>query len=477
MNDQELLREYAAAGSQPAFRQLVERHLPLVYSAARRRLTDSQLAEDVAQQVFTLLAGKAGRLSRHVVLSGWLYRTACHVASETLRRETRRQQREQLAVTAMNLTDTDATWREIEPLLDDAMASLGETDRDAVVLRFFENKSLRDVGAALGLSDDAAQKRLSRAVEKLRVFFQQRGRSTTGTTLAAAIAAGAIQAVPVGMTATISTAVLSGAALASSALITTKIMSWTTLKPLFATGAALGAATAIIIQTQQVGALRRENHELQARLATAEESATEVGQRLTRIAAAAENDPLKVELAKLRGEVAALRQSQNAMKSENASLRKAVASGGDQPLDAEKLDAEKEAMRDFGLARLNYSKTWGLALMLFAQDHDYQLPETLKQAGSYFAKALPNGDDMSAGEREQFGQLTPEQFELTYRGSLKDIKNPMNTIILREREVWNSGTTPGTVRTYLFADGHSEIHRAPDGNHEAWEKERLPTNQ
>src|SRR5262245_38599210 len=170
MTDYELLRSYASDGSQSAFTQIVERHLPLVWSAACRQMGDAHLAQDVAQQVFTVLAQKAATLSSHIILSGWLYRVTCHVAARTQRGEWRRRQRDQFARTAMNNASSDSTGQEIESVLDEAMGSLGQLDRDAVILRYFENKSLQEVGAALGSSEDAAQKRLVRAVEKLRTY-------------------------------------------------------------------------------------------------------------------------------------------------------------------------------------------------------------------------------------------------------------------------------------------------------------------
>src|SRR5262245_35771040 len=196
MTDHELLQAYATEGSQSAFTQLVERHLPLVWSAACRQMGDVHLAQDVAQQVFTVLAKKANALGSQIILSGWRYRATCHVAARTQRGELRRRQRERVAITVMNDAPSDSTWREIQSLLDEAMSTLGQRDRDAVVLRYFENKSLQEVGAALGSSEDAAQKRLGRAVEKLRAFYGKRGKAIATSSLVTAVTLGAIQPAP-----------------------------------------------------------------------------------------------------------------------------------------------------------------------------------------------------------------------------------------------------------------------------------------
>src|SRR5690349_17814633 len=137
MNDRELLQDYVQNGSQNAFTQLVERHVNLVYSAGRRLVRDTHLAEDVTQQVFMLLARKAGRLGSSTILSAWLYRAARHVASETVRREFRRRRREQIAVEAVSHSPAEDSWQQIEPLLDAAMSKLGAGDHDAIVLRYF----------------------------------------------------------------------------------------------------------------------------------------------------------------------------------------------------------------------------------------------------------------------------------------------------------------------------------------------------
>src|SRR3954465_12059118 len=174
MEDAELLSQFVRRKSEAAFRRLVERHGVLVYSAAMRQVGNSALAEDVTQVVFILLARKAEKLPEDVVLTGWLYRTTRHVASKALRSERRRRKREQEAFEMQTLEQHDQ-WKDVAPCLDDAMTKLGKVDRDAVLLRFFQNRSLREVGETLGMTEDTAQKRVGRAVEKLRKFFWKRG--------------------------------------------------------------------------------------------------------------------------------------------------------------------------------------------------------------------------------------------------------------------------------------------------------------
>ena len=159
-------------GSERAFRELVERYVNLVYSAAIRHLEEPQLAQDVVQTVFTALARKARTLPRDVILGGWLYRHTCFVASQAARTERRRRARERQALEMNALNDQpEPDWERLAPFLDQAMQGLGTSDRDAVVLRYFEGRNLRHVGAALGISEEAARKRVTRALEKLRSFL------------------------------------------------------------------------------------------------------------------------------------------------------------------------------------------------------------------------------------------------------------------------------------------------------------------
>ena len=147
MDDRELLRDYVEGRSQEAFRQLVDRHLPMVYSAARRMVRDAHLAEDVAQSVFTTLAQKAESLVPPQVVSGWLYNTTRHLALHAVRTEQRRREREQTAF-AMQTLDLAPDDPRIAEHLEPAMAELDPADRDALVLRYLENRSLRNSASA-----------------------------------------------------------------------------------------------------------------------------------------------------------------------------------------------------------------------------------------------------------------------------------------------------------------------------------------
>ena len=217
--DLELLARYSRQHAEDAFTELVRRHLGLVYSAALRQVRLPQLAEEIAQSAFMDLARHAAKLKPDTILTAWLYQVARRTAIDVVRREASRQLREQTAaeMNVMNATADD--WTQVEPLLDEAMHALDETDRAAVLLRYFENKSLRDVGAALGTTDNAAGKRINRAVERLREFFAKRGVTVGTSGLVAVISANAVQAAPVGLAATIAAAALSSTAIATTAVV------------------------------------------------------------------------------------------------------------------------------------------------------------------------------------------------------------------------------------------------------------------
>ena len=256
----ELVREFATRRSDAAFETLVSRHLNLVYSVALRQVRDPHLAQEVAQAVFIILARKAGSLEPETILSGWLYRTAQYASADALKSQRRRQHREQEAYMQSILNEPESeAWTQIAPMLDAAMLRLGEKDRNAIVLRFFENKNLREVGAALGASEDSARVRIHRALEKLRKFFTKRGVMLSATVIATAVLANSVQDATVGLAATISAAAVKSSAVAASTLTLVKgalkLMAWTKMKTAVVSGAvvllAAGTTTITVKEIQE----------------------------------------------------------------------------------------------------------------------------------------------------------------------------------------------------------------------------------
>src|ERR1039458_2901702 len=279
-SDVQLLRDYAEDGNEAAFRELVTRHTDLVYSAALRQGFSPDLAGDIIQSVFTDLARKAKPVAEKLQdkgsLAGWFHRgTRCAALSQL--RDTRcrlaneRQAMEQLLTNSESAPD----WEHIRPVLDEALDSLGEEDREALLLRYFKNHDFRAVGLALGVSDDAAQKRVSRAVEGLREFFVKRGVTVGASGLVVLIAANAVQAAPAGLAVTISTAaVLVGGAVSTSTVIAaTKTIAMTTLQKTFAAATLAAAIGTGVYQAHQASNLRQQVQTLQGeRDAVAERS-------------------------------------------------------------------------------------------------------------------------------------------------------------------------------------------------------------
>ena len=249
-----LLADYVTHGSEPAFRELVARYVNLVYSTALRLVHgDSHRAEDVVQTVFADLARLAGTLSRDVMLGGWLHRRTWHVATTLMRNERRRQHRERQAAEMNGLEDNpEGQFERIAPMLDEAIDQLSARDRAAIVLRFFEHRDLRAIGELLGSNEDAAQKSVSRAVEKLRCHFARRGMVASSTAIASVIAAHAVQAAPAGLASTVATTSLAGAGSFTllSTIINTMLMKKTACIIL---GVALVAAITIPIIIAKAG--------------------------------------------------------------------------------------------------------------------------------------------------------------------------------------------------------------------------------
>ncbi|HEY3761069.1 MAG TPA: TIGR03435 family protein [Verrucomicrobiae bacterium] len=254
LDDNGLLQEYVRRNSEEAFATLVERHVNKVYSVALRLTGNPHQAEEITQAVFVILARKSHQLGRGVILYSWLYKTARLTSAAFIRGEVRRARREQEAYMQKILSETNEpdVWPQVAPLLDAALAMLNETDRRALVLRFFYGKTMKEVGIGLGANEDAAKKRVSRALEKMQHYFAKHGVQSTTAILGEAILANSVLIAPLTLAKTATAVALSKGAPASASTSTLikgalKIMAWTKVKTAILVSAcvllAVGATT------------------------------------------------------------------------------------------------------------------------------------------------------------------------------------------------------------------------------------------
>lgn len=450
--DGELLQRYARTHSEEAFAELVRRHLDLVYSAVRRRLNgDDGLAQDAAQAVFTDLARKAPSLSGRPSVAGWLYRSALFAATDLVRAESRRRRRElDFMRDTIGQADPELDWRQLRPVLDDAMLQLKDRDREALLLRYFENRPLSEVGAKLGLNENAARMRIDRALEKLRAVLARRGVATSSA-LAAVISAHAVEAAPAALGIS-----LTGAALAVSptagSFAFLNFMNATQLK-IPGCLLALTGGGALWLQHQAIHRLNEENLALRQQIGqmkandevpAADSSSAPANDTLTREQLA--------ELLRLRGQVGMLRQQTNAL----AALRRE-----NQRLQALTHSNEAQATQDdfkqAAIAKMSDARLLGLAELMYAQSNQGQVATNMSQLSQY----LTNADSALTGTNN---------FELVQAAALSGVTNPGSILLMREVQTWQ--TASGTwARTYLFVDGHAEVHVEPSGNFDVFEQQ------
>jgi RNA polymerase sigma factor (sigma-70 family) len=361
--DADLLAAFAAGHSDTAFARLVERHAALVHSAALRQVRDAHLAEEITQTVFILLARKARDLGPGTILSGWLCRAAHFTAANMLKAQYRRQQREHSAAVAADSESPEAAWQQLAPLLDEAVARLRADDRNAVVLRYYEQRSLAEVGAALGIGEDAAQKRVARALELLRRRFAHQGVVLSAAVIAAAVAAQAVQAVPAGLAAKISTAV---ALAVSAAPIGTSLLIMTTLKNIAITTALVAAVGSGVYEGREASQARAEVRQLQlaqtplagqlARLQAERDDATNrlagLAQNLSGVLAREKKNDL--ELLQLRGMAGVARRSMAEVEQLRAQLARQSAPPGTNLITGAMVEAMKQAVDQDVARRLSH---------------------------------------------------------------------------------------------------------------------------
>jgi RNA polymerase sigma factor (sigma-70 family) len=255
----QLLADYAETGSEEAFRELVTAYIGFVHGSALRLVEGNvQLAEDVTQTVFTDLARRAKILSPDVMVGGWLHRRACHAAATVMRGERRRRIREQEAahMHTLNHDTPDLALAAIAPVLDESINQLGSADRAAITLRFFEQLNNRAIGESLGITEAAAQKRVERALEKLRRLLARRGLGLTTVALALAVSTASATAAPTGLATTAATAALAAAPAGTGFTLTTlKFMTIAKIKltavAVMVALLAAGTATTIILHHRE----------------------------------------------------------------------------------------------------------------------------------------------------------------------------------------------------------------------------------
>jgi RNA polymerase sigma factor (sigma-70 family) len=477
--DSELLGQFARTNSQEAFAELVKRHVNLVYSAALRQVNgDEYLSKDVAQIVFTDLARKAGSLSRRTNLTGWLYTSAHFAAAKIVRGENRRRDREEKFMREPTNDSgagfqpaefaPGADWEKLRPTLDDAMHELKEADRDAILLRYFENQPFIQVGAKLGLNENAARMRVERALEKLRDIFTKRG-ITTATALASVISANAIQMAPANLAVTLTTASIATAGTGTFTLL--KIMTATKLKLAFSALVVAGATTAFVIQHQAQEKLRADNETLRQQVSQLQANNESLSNHLADAGDSQKlSDQQLNELLKLRGEVGVLRrhvdESEKTREEINEANQKAQ-------LAKDELAAILSANVQFEshqTAIVNAAKILGLYMRQYAGDHENQFP-----TNSLYQLADDYGD---TNLLQNIPSLEFINVGLTKLNSQNQPDYP-NMVLVRERLARQA--PDGTwSRIYGFADGSVQIATSNDGNFDAWEKANTyspPPNQ
>ncbi len=311
---QRLLADYVKTGSDLSFRKLVDAHVNLVYATARRlAMGDAALAEDVTQQVFVDLARKAGRLPKDVLLGGWLHRHAWCVAANSIRRERRLKLRESHAATLHPTPDSPENgFDQWGPLLDDAINQLGPGDRSLILLRYFDQMDFRAVGESVGISEDAARMRVTRALEKLHFILKRQGVALSATAVAAMLAGEAVRAAPAGLVSAVCAAARTATVAGFGVSMTTlpQFLIMTKLK-LGLIGALTASAAGVLLvgQWQTRERLREEIDSLHQRASLLAADNETLSNRLASVDQGKSlQDADRLELMKLRSESGRLRR-------------------------------------------------------------------------------------------------------------------------------------------------------------------------
>ena len=438
-DSQRLLADYASTSSEEAFRELLTRYIDLVYSSAVRLVgNDAHLAKDVTQSVFVALARKAPELPPDVMLGGWLHHHTVFVASNLMRGERRRQARERQAVEMNALHDhSPDNLAQMAPLLDEAIDQLGPEDRRAILLRFFEQRDFPAVGELLGSTEEAARKRVSRALEKLHLLLKSRGVSLSVAALGTVLATEAVTAAPAGLAASVGSAALAGAAAGGFSLTLLKVLTMTKLKLGVITAlVAGGVAAPLVIQHQSLAQVRADNQALRQQLGQMARLEAE-NARLSQLASHGLEAPgpaldPPAELLRLRGEVGVLRRQLQAAQQPVGARAPAKAAASAPGTSAEV--SLQEQMRSQGR---HWVRTTGkVTVGGLVEDTVFGRPDAPPGMGTLGkVLSLSTGEDGRETGLVDFGGGYTRSFHLSELAAVSDVAAPDSA----EGELWAQG--------------------------------------
>ena len=471
-DDWQLIERYRATGDNHAFEELTARYLNLVWSAAFRITRDAEQARDIAQTVFADFSRKAKSIPRQTILPAWFHKAACFAACHAVRSNSRRAAREREA-TRMQEIESRQTQEEqlaaLFPMLDQGISQLREADREAILLRFFRQQPIRGVGQALGISEAAAEKRIGRAVQKLRLFFRRRGVETSAVVLASALGAAGTQAAPAGIAAAIlASSAAAGTASAAAASSSGILQLLHQLPASFATMKTQLVITSVIMagftgtyvaQQNNLSALRRQNSAMAEKLAQLPPTSEVRSQLQEQQNLAAELEQLRkdhAEFLRLRDETAQLKASQSgAMAQWQKKLEDAQSLLSAAQTRASVVQAERDAKIQ-AVKSVDDLKHLGLAARIFATDHQDVLPTDFSQILN-IVPAL----DLSAYEFIPHSRAIAE--------------TEPEVILFREKQPRRQ--PDGTwSRAYTLVDGSVQQVSSPDGDFHEWESKHQPAS-